>query len=248
MLVHTNLISDIKIIFNVLKTWNIFPLACPYSLDESPVLSEVLKYNFQVNKVYLRFYWKFHLLSLVLSSSLAAINIPLNSNRSIFDIGIYAFFSIVCALMAATVCFHHQNATRFIAFLNQLLRFEANHCKNKWAVLKKNPNLDTSCLWVSYACRFFSIGHFLHCLIFGLACVLFPHASWNILSFAYEGISLWSDNTEIKVIMVLALRLVIFMYNYISMRVFMDLATVNILLNLLISNFSIHFALRIFQR
>lgn len=246
MLIETNLISEIEKIFKLLRKWNVFPLYCPYAL-ESTILPNGLSYKFRVKPKFLQFYGKIHLLSLLLAASVALLNIKLNARRSIFDLGVNKFFSFICICMAGTAYFHCCHAKHFAAFLNQILVFESNHVNREWAVVKRH-RFGSSLFWVSHACRLFSTGHMFHSVVFALSCVLFPKASWNIWSFAYQRIPQLCLERNQELFVRICARVCIFLYNIFAVRIFMDLGTINILFNLLISNFSIHSALQIFQR
>lgn len=261
MLIATNLISEVELALFLISKWNFLPVKYPYKLYVKRFNNI---YQFAANPQFIGGNWRWSFLILLFCAGLGTIKIKLEL-QSTLDAFACFFVTLAAYLVAFTVLFHYRHAKDFVEFLNELINLENRHLdrvppppKNWQRHFQKPTEQQTSQYYVASSqlvaltCSFFSVVHILESIMFAASCALFPGAPWNVFlllvnNFILHPITIiFGGMTDFAA--QLWRRSCIFLLYYVSIKIFLNFATINIVINLLASNFCLNSALTAFQR
>lgn len=243
MLVYTNLISELEHSFGLIKICNILPLKYPYEVTYQ---KETKSYTVATNQSFLKIHWKIELFLLTLSSVLGFLRMYLET-QNVFDRFTTAYFSGFSLFLVLTGMFQKREAKSFAQFLNELGEFEKRHG------LLNLPKI--SCKTVTIACNQLSQAMFNQAFLYSFSCALFPTVAWNVIPTAIYNVlpkkfsgALFGNQWFYLGIVEVPKRVLIFLYLYITNKVLTNFATINVVINLLISTYCLNATLRVVKR
>lgn len=252
MFLVTNLISELASTLQILPRWNLLPLSYPYYLKKRGRYGNpATNYKFQANKKFYEHDWKVHILVFGVGSLFGLVRIKLDSH-SVFERSVNVFICLANILIAFTVAFHGLHAESFSNFLNQLQKFEADHIasgKDDYIGTKMFWLTHSSCRLVCIVCKVFRVGHILDSVLLSMSSAAFPTVAWNLIpSIVYiftPGHFQVGGNFSVDEII---RRIFILIYHYSAWRTLCNFASINIIINLLISTFGLNCCLITFQQ
>lgn len=239
MLVYANLISELEHSLQLIRKGNILPLKYAYNLTYSKESGE---YTLAVNKPFLRSHWKVELFLLSFSTFLGCCRVHFEQQAP-SDRFTTTYFSGFSLFLVFTGIFQKHEAVNFAEFLTQLGAFERRHGIHK---LRCN----TSKLVVA-ACKQLSSSLFSQAIFYSLSCALFPKVAWNIIPTGiYRMFPNYQNGNSQQLVMTMDVvrRILIFLYLYVTNRVLTNFATINVVIHLLISTFSLNTSLQVVSR
>lgn len=237
MLLNTNLVNELSLFFSFVNKCNVFCISNPYCFTTSPNLTGRNGYKFSVSQSFQRHGKYFQLASLFIPICLQILNIVYNPVRSIFDMGIYSFYCVAFSLSITMAISHINCATDFAHFLNQISSLDT-----KYIVHQPENSTKFSSQLIGFACRLFSFAAIAEALAVASASAIYPCASWSFLSYIYQTF------TPKSLLLDIFTRTVIFWFHYLIQKNMMNFANINIVINVLISNFSMATLLKLFKR
>lgn len=258
MLPATSLGFKIAYFLSLVNKWNGIPVSYPYKIF--PPTQCIIQVNLAahsrkhcqilVNESFVSFSWKIYLLTVLLASLLIALHtLPyFNLSTTTFETSVRIFVSILYLLVSLSICFHQKHAKQIIILINQLFRLESD----LRTLSNHNFSQQFSSPFVNLATFALPWCHVTVSLVFALSCALFPGAPWNGLYLFYK-FTLHSlvnvHASQISSLLIsVSLRLTILIYNYLTLRIITNFATINILLNLLNPMFLLSCAMSFCER
>lgn len=244
MLVSTRLIFDLQKALNTNKWNNLFSLKYPYELvitTKSPKT-----YNFSVNSLFLQRDWKYLALILLYTAILVVLKFFLEENSNLDR------FLIFCIIFYATVyftsvLFHKQESQQLSNFLNQLVQLE-HRIFSRYKLKSNYLGNNVSVHLVKHSLNLFPLALKLHTLLHSLTSAIDPDVPWNMhpsFVFALIPSNLVSPTF---LLLVLLKRFIIFVYTYISLKIYKDFAVINYILDLFVPTFCFTIALKQMQK
>lgn len=255
MLITTNLISEVEFALKLVSRWNFFPFTSPYKLY---VRRSNNIYHFATNPRYINGGWRLSFIILAFAATLGVVKMKFELN---FTLDAFACFFVTSAtsLVAFTVLFHYRHAEDLVEFLNALITFDKRHVslipalsQRNWLIRQDATQFRRRSKLVALTCSFFSVAHIVESFAFPTSSALFPEAPWNnflslVNNFILRPVQYMMGNLTDVTIHVSRSVSVFWLY-YVTTRIFMNFATINIVISLLVSNFCLNCALISFQR
>ncbi len=251
MLICTNLIFELHQISKLVGNWNLLPFQYPYQIY---VNKNDEKYNFTVNPNFLKTDWMYQILIFSLATFLGTYKACFEIS-SIFNRFVTLFFVFFAALFLHSTCFHKKEANDFCSFMNRLILFEArifdnfspkdSHYRHECLYWKSNKTR----LLVFRASRLLAVAAKTHCIFHGLSCAIVPSVSWNLvpLSLIYI-VTINIDDYFVQVSFVIVKHVAVGLYIYVTLRVYANYFTINMLINMFIPTFCLSTSLKVLQR
>lgn len=241
MLLCTNLINDIRIVFCVVKRWNLFPITYPYLLKVP--MRNSLSFQVLVHEKFANYNWILQELLFLLLTIFGILRIFYDCPTIFHKVTVlfFVYFGIEWMILTR---FQKTTCYQLSLFLNQLMSFEIHNVGfDNWKTEQNFWKKDVSTQVVSAVSKIFTFALVNHSFCYSLSCAVFPNVSWNIIpSFVMKSIP------ELNFATVLVKRVTIWYYLYVSMRLFTNLPAINVMVNLLIPTFCLGSALRFLQR
>ncbi len=236
MLLQTGIIRKMSQVIGIVGSWNIIPMQYPYQLYHK---SKNRSYKFGVNPLYLKSHWILHCFVFLIAGILGSFRAILDAT-TVFDKAAVLFFVYFSIMFILTTCFHKVEAINFSNFLNQLIKFETGNTFRKFSNIQVPTKTDRHCQLVSFVSRLFSIALLVHSILYALSCGIMPEVPWNMVpSKIYQVTSSVSDEALKRCLLTL--------YLYITMRVFSNSATINIVINFFIPTYWFCSSLKVLQ-
>lgn len=228
MLIATNLISEIQCLLFVVNHWNAMPFQYPFRLKYK---SASQNYKFLLNPMFLQHHWLYFCFVLTFAFILGTFR-AFTESKSVSDRVSTLFIAYFAVLYAISLCFHKIEVQQFCKFMNQLLSFE----NFRSTVLTKDERFNwrnqQATMTVKWIIRTFTFALLTHSILYSLSCTLNPNVPWNIVP--VKLINNLSYNLGSKGLV----KYFLFVYLYITIRIYTNLSSTNILINLLLPTFS----------
>ncbi len=205
-----------------------------------------------VNPSFLKIDWLYQCLLLALAATLGIFKACFES-ESIFDRFVIMFF-VLCAIMfIVTTYFHKKEAQNFCGFVNRLILFEAGIFDN----FSNNQYYKSECLYwtkdktrmlVKHVAKLVTLALRSHSMLHELSYAIVPSVSWNLVPFAiFNYPSTNFDTFPLQMFAQLTKRVVLFFYLYVTLRVFTNCVTINMVINMLIPTFCLSASLKVLK-
>lgn len=236
--------------FKTLGKWNILPLNYPFQ--------QSLKKK--RNTIHVSAHPKFLKRDCILQYVLFIITGFLSFLRAFFDGKsnseklITLFFSYYSGTLLIKTWFYKNNIQSCCTFFNNLVDFEIQNFKN--SEISLNGILECT-YWkhnqtarvVKYIIRLFTESMRNHCIIHAFSCALVPSAAWNFVpSIILELFPTCEKFYFVNITLQVLKRVTLFIYVYVTMRLFTNTATLHMLLNVFVPTFSLSAFLKLLQR
>ncbi len=250
MLICTNLIYDLQGICRILGSRNLLPFHFPYQLSINKVENI---FNFSVHPAFLKHDWLYQVLLLALAAILGSYKAYFEIT-SLFDRFVILFFVFFAIVFIITVCFHKKEAKNVCSFFNHLVLFEGkifdNYSNNLYyqfeSLYWKN---DKTLKVVHYMCKIMTCSLQVQSLVQSLSCAVIPNVSWNLVPLAvFNYFAITTDKCLVNVAFELFKRVVLFLYSYVTLRLYTNYAATNMLLDMFIPSFCLTASLKVLQR
>lgn len=250
MLLCTELDLELQHMFKTLGKWNILPLNYPFQ-------QSIKKKR---NTIHVSAHPKFLKRDCILQYVLFIITGFLSFLRAFIDGKsnseklITIFFSYYSGTLLIKTWFYKSNIQSCCTFFNNLVDFEIQNFKKSEIFLngvlefvhwKNNQTTRV----VKYIIRLFTESMRNHCIIHALSCALVPSAAWNFVpSIILDLFPTCEKFYFVNITLKFLKRVILFIYIYITMRLFTNTATLHMLLNIFIPTFSLSAFLKLLQR
>lgn len=233
MLVFTNLLEEVSKCLKLVSICNFPPLAYPYEIR-----IEEDFYKISVHRSFLSTSWKIHF-PVALSAIIFLFTHILIDPVSLFEICALVALVLLYILIFLSIPFQFLKSQDFAALLSQFSSFEERYAFGGTGIQRLAASKKKSV--IKLACRFYSFVFFMNGFSFAIACVIFPNLPWNYLPAAF--LKDCKDFTDCAIKTPL-----VFIYAFVATRVYMNYASINVIINLLIPTYCFCSSLELLKR